>query len=135
MDAPKLLVRSQLALWATPGADIKRGPSHDRNELFDPDGFSNNELARTPDAREQQNAIIGANPVRRAIAPVPVLLFGVTTLRVVWNEAWARHKALKSRQRAILINLEAWTPHQRQYFRKFGHSEIPDTWTKRRGLV
>ena len=32
-----------------------------------------------------------------------------------------RRKALKSRQRAILVNLEARTPHQRQYFRKFGH--------------
>ena len=30
-------------------------------------------------------------------------------------------KALKSRQRAILVDLEGRILHQRQYFRKFGH--------------
>ena len=37
----------------------------------------------------------------------------------MWNEAWARRKSLKSRQRANFMKLEAWTPHQRQYFGKF----------------
>ena len=74
---------------------------------------------REPDARENRNAIIDANAFRRAIRPVPVLLFGVTTLRVTCNDAWARRTALKSRQRAILVDLEGRTPHQRQYFRKF----------------
>ena len=59
--------------------------------------------------------------VERAIRPIPVLLFGVTTLRVTCNDTWARRKALKSRQRAILVDLEGRTPHQRQYFRKFRH--------------
>ena len=78
-------------------------------------------LVREPDARENRNATIDANAFRRAIRPVPVLLFGVTTLRITCNDTWARRKALKSRQRAILVDLEGRTPHQRQYFRKFRH--------------
>ena len=74
---------SQLALWATLGAHIERGPSHDSLELLKPEGFSNNELVREPDAREHRNFTFGADPFRRAIVPVPVLLFGVTTLRVM----------------------------------------------------
>ena len=50
---------------------------------------------------------------------VPVLLFGATALRITCNDTWARRKALKSRQRAILVDLDCRTPHQRQYFRKF----------------
>ena len=76
---------------------------------------------REPDARENRNAIIDANAFRRAIRPVPVLLFGVTILRATCNNTWARRKALKSRQRAILVDLEGRTPHQRQYFPKFRH--------------
>ena len=72
-----------------------------------------------PDARENRNATVDASAFRRAISPLPVLLFGVTTLRVTCNDTWARRKALKSRQRAILVDLEGRTPHQRQYFRKF----------------
>ena len=33
----------------------------------------------------------------------------------MWNEAWARRKALKSRQRANFMNLETRTPQQRQF--------------------
>ena len=73
---------------------------------------------REPDARENRKATIDASAFRRAIRPVPVLLFGVTTLRVTCNDTWARRKALKSRQRTILVDLESRTPHQRQYFRK-----------------
>ena len=62
---------------------------------------------RKPEARENQNATIDANAVRRAISPAPVLLFGVTTLRVTWNDTWERRKALKSRQRTILVDLNA----------------------------
>ena len=90
-------------------------------ELFNLNGFSNNELAREPDAREQRKRIIGASPFDSAISPLLVLLFGVTTLRVTCNDTWVRRKALKSRQRAILVNLKRSTPHQRQYFRKFRH--------------
>ena len=100
-------VHSQLGLWATPGADIKRGPSHDILEVFNPEGFSFKAPGRELDAREHRKRPIDASPIRRAIAPVPVLLFGVTTLRVMWDEAWARRKALKSRQRANFMNLEA----------------------------
>ena len=75
-------MHSQLGLWATPGADIKRGPSHNILELFNPDGFSFKAPGRKLDAREHRKRIIDATPFRRAIAPVPVLLFGVTTLRV-----------------------------------------------------
>ena len=122
-------MHSQLWPWATPGADICRGSSHDILELLNLNGFSNNELERKPDAREQRKRTIGASRFDSAISPLPVLLFGVTTLRVTWNEAWARRKALKSRQRAILVDVEARTPHQRQYFRKFWHFEIPGACT------
>ena len=77
----RLPVHSQLGLWTTPGADIKRGPSHDLLELLNPDGVSFKALVREPAARENRKAIISAKHFRRAIAPVPVLLFGVTTLR------------------------------------------------------
>ena len=79
----RLPVHSQLALWTTPGADIERGPSHDLLELFNPEEFSFKTLVREPAARENRKAIIGAKRFRRVIAPVPVLLFGVTTLRIM----------------------------------------------------
>ena len=78
-------MHSQLALWTTPGADIERGPSHDLLELFNPEEFSFKALVREPAARENRKAIIGAKRFRRAIAPVPVLLLGVTTLRVMFD--------------------------------------------------
>ena len=109
----------QLTLWATPGADTWRGPSHDGVGCFNPEGFSFKALVREPEAREHRKRIIAASRFHRAIPPVPVLLFGVTTLRVTCNITWVRRKALKSRQRAILVDLEGRTPHQRQYFRKF----------------
>ena len=74
---------SELALWATPGTDIKRGPSHDILELLNPEGIPFKALAPKPDAREHRNFIFGADRVRRAIASVPVLLFGATTLRAI----------------------------------------------------
>ena len=119
VHAPSLPPDVQLALWATPGADTWRGPSHDGVGCFNPEGFSFKALVCERDARENRNATIDASAFRRAISPVPVLLFGVTTLRVTCNDTWARRKALKSRQRAILMDLEGPTPHQRQYFRKF----------------
>ena len=119
MHAPRLLVHSQLGLWATPGADTWRGPSHDTLELLNPKEFSFKALVREPESREHRKFTIGASRFRRATSPVPVLLFGVTTLRVTCNDTWGRRKALKSRQRAILVDLEGRTPHQRQYFRKF----------------
>ena len=119
MHAPRLHVHSQLGLWATPSADTWRGPSHDTLELFDPEGFSFQALVREPETREHRKRMIDASAFRRAIRPGTVLLFGVTTLRVTCNDTWARRKALKSRQRAILVDLEGRTPHQRQYFRKF----------------
>ena len=78
---------------------------------------------REPEARENRNATIDASAVRRAISPVSVLIFGVTTLRVTCNDTWARRKALKSRQRAILVDLECRTLRQRQYFRKIRLSD------------
>ena len=87
--------------------------------------------SQTPE--KKRNVIIDANAVRRAISPVPVLLFGVTTLRVTCNTTWARRKALKSRQRAILVDLEGRTPHQRQYFRKIRHFDTTGTCTKAAG--
>ena len=83
-----------------------------------------------PDARENRNAITDASAFRRAISPLPVLLFGATTLRVTWNDTWARPKALKSRQRAIFVDLEGRTLHQRQYFRKFRHFDTTGASTK-----
>ena len=130
MHAPRLLVHSQLGLWATPGADIWRGLSHDIPELFNPEGFSFKALVREPEAREHRKRTFDASAFRRAIRPVPVLLFGVATLRVTCNGTWARRKALKSRQRAILVDLEARTPHQRQYFRKFLHFDTTGACTK-----
>ena len=69
-------------MWAKPGADTWRGPSHDSVGPFNPEGFSFKALVHEPDARENRNATIDANAFRRGIRPVPVLLFGVTTLRV-----------------------------------------------------
>ena len=85
VHAPRLRGHSQLALWATPGADIKRGPSHDILELLNPEGFSFKALVRKLDAHEHRNFIFGADRFRRAIAPVPVLLFGATILRITWD--------------------------------------------------
>ena len=82
MHAPRLHGHSQLALWATPGADTWRGPSHDSVGSFNPEGFSFKALVREPDAREHRKRTIGASRFRRAIPPVPVLFFGVTTLRL-----------------------------------------------------
>ena len=130
MHGSKLHVYSQLGLWATPGADIWRGPSHATLELFNHEGFSFKTLVREPEAREHRKRTIDASAFRRAIRPVPVLLFGVTTLRVTCNDTWARRKALKSRQRAILVDLEGRTPHQRQYFRKFRHFDTTGACTK-----
>ena len=124
MHAPSLPSYLQRALWATPDADTWRGASHDTLELLNPEGFSFKALAREPDAREHRKRIIAASRFRRAISPVRVLLFGVTTLRITCNSTWVRRKALKSRQRAILVDLEGRTPHQRQLFRKFRHFKI-----------
>ena len=107
MHAPRLHVHSQLGLWATPSADTWRGPSHDTLELFDPEGFSYKALVREPEAGEDRKRPIDASALRRAISPLPVLFFGVTILRVTCNDTWARRKALKSRQRAILVDLDA----------------------------
>ena len=130
VHAPRKRGSSQLALWATPGADTWRGPSHDTLELFNPEGFSFKALVREPEAREHRKRTIDASAFRRAISPLPVLLFGVTTLRVTCNDTWARRKALKSRQRAILVDLEGRTPHQRQYFRKIRHFDTAGACTK-----
>ena len=52
--------------------------------------------------------------------PLSRYYFSVQTiLRVTCNDTWARRTALKSRQRAVLVDLEGRTLHQRQYFRKF----------------
>ena len=98
--------------------------------MFYSEGFSYKALVREPEARENRNATIDASAFRGAIRPVPVLLFGVTTLRVTCNNTWARRKALKSRQRAILVDLEGGTPHQRQYCRKFRHFDTTGACTK-----
>ena len=98
-------------------------------ELLNPEGFSFKAVVREPEAREHRKRPIDASRFRRAIRPVPVLLFGVTTLRVTCNGTWARRKALKSRQRAILVDLECRTPYQRQYFRKFRHFDTTGAYT------
>ena len=43
-----------------------------------------------------------------------ILLYGATTLRIMWDEAWERRKALKSRQRTKFITLEHQTGQIRQ---------------------
>ena len=83
MHAPRLPPYLQLALWATPRADTWRGPSHNTLELFDSEGFSYEALVREPEAGEHRKRPLDASAFRRAIPPVPVLLFGVTTLRVM----------------------------------------------------
>ena len=85
MHAPRLRANVQPALWATPGADTWRGPSDDTLELLNPEGFSFKALGRKPEAREHRKRTIGASRFRRAIRPVPVLLFGVTTLRIIFG--------------------------------------------------
>ena len=87
--------------------------------MFHPEEFLFKALVREPEAQEDGKRIIDASAFRRAISPVRVLLFGVTTLRVTCNTTWARRKALKSRQRAILVDLKSQTLHQRQYFQHF----------------
>ena len=99
-------------------------------ELLNPEGFSFKALVREPEAREHRKSMNDASRFRRAIRPVPVLLFGVTTLRITCNDTWARRKALKSRQRAILVDLEGRTLHQRQYFQKFRHFDTTGACTK-----
>ena len=71
-------------MWATPSADTWRGPSHDGVGPFNPEGISIKALVREPGARENPNAIDDANAFRPAIRPVPVLLFGATTLPVIF---------------------------------------------------
>ena len=107
MHAPSLPPYVQLTLWATPDADTWRGPSHDGVGRFNSEGFAYEALVPEPDARENRNATIDASAFFQAIRPVPVLLFGATTLRITCNDTWARRKALKSRQRAISADLEA----------------------------
>ena len=70
MHAPSLPPYLQLELWTTPGADTVS------------EGFSYKALVREPEAREHRKRIIGASRIRRAIRPIQVLLFGVTTLRI-----------------------------------------------------
>ena len=78
--------RLRVSKWCRPYATWRRHtktvPSHDVFELFNPGGFPNYAFVRAPDAREHRKAIIDAEAVVRAIVPLPVLLFGVTTLRV-----------------------------------------------------
>ena len=68
--------------FETPSTHIKTGPSHDTLGLINPEDFSKDGLVRTPDAREHAKRIIGAGGLRLDFCPLPVLLFGVTTLRV-----------------------------------------------------
>ena len=70
-----------------------RGPSHDTLELLNPEGFSFKALVREPEAREHRKRIIDASGFRRAIRPVPVLLFGVTLYEshVIARGRAARH--------------------------------------------
>ena len=82
-----------------------------------------------------ENILIVRPPFVEQLPLQTILVYGVTTLRIMWNEAWARRKALKSRQRANFMNLEAWTPQQRQFSRNFGHSKISGSWTTRLGFV
>ena len=61
---------------------------------------------------------------RGAIAPTSDIALRCNHSTSHVNESAGRRTALKSRQRAILVNLEDRTPHQRQYFRIFCHFEI-----------
>ena len=65
--------------------DIKTGPSHDRGGLIDLDGILNYAFMREQSAREQAKRPIGAGGHRLDFCPLPVLLFGATTLRVTSN--------------------------------------------------
>ena len=78
-------MHSQLGLWTTQGANTKRGPSHALLGMLNPDGISFNALVRKLNAHDHLNFIFGADRFRRAIAHVPVLLFGITTLRVTYD--------------------------------------------------
>ena len=71
MHAPRLPVRSQLKLWATPGAHTWRGPSHDTLELLNPEGFSFKALVQELEAQEHRKRIIDASRFRGALRPVP----------------------------------------------------------------
>ena len=62
--------------------DIKTGPNHDRDELLDLDGILNYGFMREQSDREHAKSIIGAGGLRLDFCPLPVLLFGATTLRV-----------------------------------------------------
>ena len=62
--------------------DIKTGPNHDRGELIDPESFPNYGFIREQSDREHPKRPIGSGGLRLDFCPLPVLLFGVTTLRV-----------------------------------------------------
>ena len=73
--------------------------------------------------------------IRGAIAPADDITLRVQPLYESCEMERGHRKALKLRQRAILVDSEASAPHQRQYFRNFGHFEISgpcttEAWTR-----
>ena len=72
-----------------------------------------------------ENLWIERPPFVEQLPLYTILLFGCNHSTSHVNDTWARRKALKSRQRANFMNLEARTPHQRQYFGKFMISKFP----------
>ena len=82
------------------------------------------ESARTPRPQfVEQSPLLG------------ILLYGVTTLRIMWNHTWVRRKALKSRQRANFMILEASAPRQHHFFGKFHDFRNSTSWRRMRVSV
>ena len=54
-----------------------------------------------------ENPLIVRPPFVESLPLYTILFYGVTILRIMWDEACERRKALKSRQRANFMNLEA----------------------------
>ena len=65
-----------------------------------------------------ENLLITRPPFVEQLPLQTILLYGATTLRIMWDEARERRKTLKSRQRAILVNLEARTQSPASIFSK-----------------
>ena len=87
---------------------MKTGPSHDIFELINPEDFSKYELARAPDAREHRKRTIDPWAFVSAIVPLPVLLFGATTLRVTCISKIGKVCCFSETQ--VVVSERFWAP-------------------------
>ena len=81
-DVMEPVAWSPITFFATASAHIHRGPSHDPCRLIDSEEFQKDAFSKEQNAREDPKRPIDPEQFVRANCPLPVLLFGVTTLRV-----------------------------------------------------